>query len=204
VLTVLLVRHAHADHIGRRIAGRAQGLHLSPRGRAEAAALADALASLPIHAVYSGPLERARETAEPIAAALGLEVRTAAELDELDFGQWTGKTFEELADEPAWRAFNASRSSARIPGGETMAEAADRAMARLAALERVHPGGLVAGVTHGDVVRGVLLRSLGVSLDLVHRIEVAPASVSAVRLYDEMAPTVLAVNWQASGPATAP
>jgi probable phosphomutase (TIGR03848 family) len=198
-LSVLLVRHAACDHVGRQIAGRSRGVHLNARGRAEAEALAEALAALPIEAIYSGPLERARETAAVLGDRLGRPLAVAGGLDELDFGDWTGRTLDSLEPEPLWQAFNAARGATRIPGGELMAEAVDRAMAELVRIREERPNGLVAAVSHGDIIRGVLLHCLGVSLDHVHRLEVAPASVSVVRLYDP-APQVLAVNWTPEKP----
>jgi probable phosphoglycerate mutase len=198
VLTVLLIRHAACDHLGHRIAGRAPGVGLNRRGRVEARVLAEALAERRIDAVYSGPLERAMETAGALAARLGQTVRIAPALDELDFGEWTGRSLVSLAEDPRWRAFNGARGVTRIPGGELMGEAVERAMAELARFEREHPHGIVAAVSHGDVIRGVLLRCLGMPLDDVHRLEVAPASVSVVRVVRDRA-QVVGVNWVVGG-----
>jgi len=197
--TVLLVRHAACDHVGHRIAGRAPGVHLNSGGRAEAAALAEVLGELPIGAVYSGPLERAWETAAALASRLGRSVLPAPGLDELDFGDWTGRSLDSLAAEPLWRKFNEARGATRIPGGESMSEAVDRATAELARMRHEQQDGVVAAVSHGDVIRGVLLHCLGMPLDHVHRLEVATASVSVVRL-DDPVPHVLAVNWTAGTP----
>jgi broad specificity phosphatase PhoE len=199
MLTVLLIRHATCDHVGQRIAGRAPGVCLNSQGRAEARLLAEALAARRIDAVYSGPLERAMETARELAKRLGRTPHVAAGLDELDFGEWTGRSIGSLEADPRWRAFNQARGATRIPGGELMGEAVDRAMAELARFGREHPDGLVAAVSHGDIIRGVLLRCLGMPLDAVHRIEtVAPASVSVVRLFDGGA-VVNAINRLAGG-----
>ncbi|HET6578791.1 MAG TPA: histidine phosphatase family protein [Gemmatimonadales bacterium] len=198
-VTVLLVRHATCDHVGRRIAGRSPGVHLNAQGRAEAAALAEALGGLPVAAVYSAPLERASETAAPLAERLALPVVAAPGLDELDFGDWTGRSLDSLAAEPGWRAFNEARDTTRIPGGELMSDAVARAMAELVRFRREHPDGLVAAVSHGDVIRGVLLHCLGLPLHRVHRLDVAPASVSVAYL-SEPAPRVLAVNWTVGRP----
>jgi broad specificity phosphatase PhoE len=180
VVTVLLIRHATCDHVGERIAGRSPGVHLNARGRAEAEALAGALAGSRIDAVYSGPLERALETAAALARRAGLPIRPAPGLDELDFGDWTGRALGSLEGDPRWRKFNRLRSATRIPGGELMGEAADRATVELARFEREHPHGRVAAVSHADVIRAVLLRCLGMPLDAIHRLEVVPASVSVV------------------------
>jgi probable phosphoglycerate mutase len=204
VLTVLLIRHASFAGIGERIAGRAAGTRLNQRGREQAEQLGQALAHAnsqngllraPIAAVYSGPLERARETADILARSLGVPVQEAPGLDELDFGEWTGKALGELDADPRWRAFNTARSLTRIPGGELMSEAADRAVAELMRLERRHPDGVVCAVSHGDVIRGVLLRCLRMSMDEVHRLEVLPASVSVVDMAMGELRRALAINW---------
>src|SRR3954465_7987607 len=97
MLTLLLIRHATCDHVGRRIVGRAPGVRLNAAGLAEAQALAELARGLPIEAVYSGPLGRAVQTAEILAAPLGKPVRIAPGLDELNFGEWTGRTLDSLA-----------------------------------------------------------------------------------------------------------
>lgn len=198
-LTLLFIRHAACEHVGRRLAGRSPGVHLNDEGRRQARALAEALAGLPVQAIYSGPLERAQETAAALARRLGQETRPAPGLNELDYGDWTGRSLESLADEPAWREYNASRSSARIPGGESMTEVVIRAAAELERLRRAHPDGVAAAVSHGDVIRGMVLHALGASLDHIHRLEVAPASVSVLRLFDG-GYQVRTVGWTAGGP----
>jgi broad specificity phosphatase PhoE len=202
MLTILLIRHANCDHVGRRIAGRASGVHLNAAGRLEAAILAEALAQSSatahqehLEAIYTSPVERAVETAEILAARLGVPVRPALGLIELDFGEWTGRSLEELDTDTWWRQWNEQREATRIPGGELMAEGVNRAMAELDRLGCDHPNGTVAAVSHGDIIRGVLLRYLGIGLDHVHRLEVSPASVSVVR-----GGQVIAVNWQPGGP----
>jgi len=98
-------------------------------------------------------------------------------------------------------AFNAARARTRIPGGELMGEAVDRATEALARMELAHSGGLIAAVSHGDIIRGLLLRALCMPMDEIHRIEVAPASVSAIEIRDGEPIRVLAVNWHAAGPS---
>lgn len=190
---VLLIRHGLCDPVGRWIAGRQPGVRLNAAGRRQVGELAGALAHLPIAAIYSSPLERARETAGVLAERLGLAVGISPGLEELDYGAWTGRTLESLADDPHWRRFNTARGATRIPGGETMEEVVARAAGALRDVVAAHPAELVAAVTHGDVVRGLVAHWSGMPLDRMLRLEVAPGSVSAVRLLPE--PTVLAVNW---------
>lgn len=197
--TLLLIRHAACDHVGRRLAGRAPGVHLNQEGRRQADALAAALAALRVEAVYSGPLERARETAAALGRHLGLPVGVASGLDELDYGDWTGRSLEALSDDPVWQAYNARRGSTRIPGGESMGEVVARGAAELERIRRAHPDGMVVAVSHGDVIRGLLLHALGAPLDRIHRLEVAPASVSVLRLFEDVW-QVVTVGWMAGGP----
>jgi probable phosphoglycerate mutase len=203
MVTVLLIRHAVCDHVGQRIAGRSPGVHLNAQGRADAESLARVLAAGRVDAIYSGPLERALETAAALARPAGLPIRPAPGLDELDFGEWTGRTLGSLEGDAHWRLFNELRSATRIPGGELMGEAADRALGELARFGREHPHGRVAAVSHGDVIRAVLLRCLGMPLDAIHRLEVAPASVSVVEWQEGGSGRVPVVNWTVGAPGEA-
>jgi probable phosphomutase (TIGR03848 family) len=200
--TFLLIRHAHCDPVGVSIAGRAPGIHLSERGRAEARALGSRLSALHITAVYSSPLERALETAAPIAQEQQVEVGSAPGLLEIDFGNWTGKTLTELNPIPEWKAFNTYRSGTRIPGGENMADVLARALAELSRIQETHHGvkSLVAVVTHGDVLRMLVAHFLGIPWDLLHRLELSPASVTVVAL-EPHGPQVLLMNSVGEWPA---
>lgn len=193
--TFLLIRHALCDPVGKAIAGRGPGVHLNPSGRVQAGALATRLAGLPISAIYSSPLERAQETAEPIARRLGLEVESDPRLNEVDFGDWTGRTLAELDETPGWLAFNTHRSTTRIPGGESMSEVLARALEGLNQIRQCHPASstLIAVVSHGDVLRSVLAHFAGIPMDHMQRIEISPASVSVLCLL-KAAPRLLLLN----------
>ena len=203
VTTFLLIRHALCDPVGESIAGRSPGVHLNAAGRDQAAALASRLAELPVAAIRSSPMERALETAEPLACVLGLGVIQDQGLNEVDFGDWTGRTLAELDDLPGWRRFNERRSSTRIPGGEILAEVVGRI---LAALEQMHrspelTGRLVAVVSHGDVLRSLVAHCIGMDPDAIHRIEIAPASVSILAC-EEGSWRLLLLNSTGEWPAT--
>lgn len=182
--TLHLVRHAAHGLLGRVLAGRMPGVALTAEGTAQADALADALAGRPIRAVLSSPVQRAQATAAPIAARHGLPVLTDAGLDELDFGAWMGLTFGALAADPAWDTWNRCRSLAPTPGGETMLAAQARALATVARAQAAVPDGEAVLVGHSDILKSVLAHLLGTPLDLLHRIELAPASRSIVVLWD--------------------
>ena len=195
--TVLLIRHAHWDGVGRVLAGRLAGTRLSPRGVAEAGRLAEALAQLELAAVYTSPLERARDTAAPLARAHGLPLREEPRLLELDFGQWTGQSVATLQDDPSWRRFNRERGTARIPGGETMPEAVARARDALSEIVAGWGEARVAAVTHGDIVRGLVADALGLPLPRLLQLEVDPASVTI--LESGPPPRLTLLNWRADG-----
>ena len=182
--TFLLIRHAACDPVGQSIAGWEPGIHLNEQGRAQGERLAARLAGAPIAAVYTSPLERARETAAPIAARLGLEVEVDVGLGEVQFGEWTGRTLEELSAVPEWRRFNSFRSGTRVPGGELLLEVQARAVAVLDRLRMRHSGETVALVSHGDVLKAVLGYYAGIPIDLLERLEIDPASVSVVAVHD--------------------
>lgn len=180
--TFLLIRHASGDHVGRRLAGRAEGAELNARGQDEARRLAERLAGRGIDAIYASPLARARATAAPLAAALGLDVHDAPAFTELDYGQWTGLSLEEVAGDDRWRGYNNFRSGTRIPGGELMTEVQARAVAELLRLGERHPDETVAIVSHGDVIRGIVCHLAGTPIDLMLRFEIDPASVTELEL----------------------
>ncbi|MGH2738407.1 MAG: MSMEG_4193 family putative phosphomutase [Actinomycetota bacterium] len=190
---LLLVRHGVTDATGKRLYGRSPGVHLSKRGRAQAEAVAERLKALPIRAVYSSPLERCRETAAPIARALGLRVRTDRGVLETDIGAWTGRTFGQLRRSGLWRQLLAVPSSARFPHGESLAEVQARTVKALEAIASRHPTEIVVVVSHGDPIRLAMAHYTGTHLDHFQRLEMAPGSVSGVAIGGG-APRVLRVN----------
>jgi probable phosphoglycerate mutase len=187
------VRHAATDFIGRSISGRMPGVHLNEPGRKQAGQLVKRLEPCGVEAIYCSPQTRARETAEPLALAARREIVTAAELDELDFGVWTGRSFDELRHEPAWVRFNSARATTRIPGGELLLEVQNRVVGFVEQIACRHSGGAVILMSHGDVIRAALAFYLGMPLDFLLRFEVSPASVSIVRLEDGI-PRVMCIN----------
>lgn len=181
---VLLIRHGHTPTAGRILTGWARGVHLSERGRAEAEDLVRRLEGVPLEAIYSSPLERCRETAAPLAKARGLPVRVRRDLLEVNYGEWSGRSIRQLARTRAWRAVQRTPSAVRFPGGETLPEVQARAIDAVRDITQAHPDGVVAVVTHADVVRLALAGLLGLPLDLYQRLAVDPGSVSAVAFAD--------------------
>jgi probable phosphomutase (TIGR03848 family) len=192
---VLFVRHGRTPTTGNVLPGRAPGLHLSETGRtqAEQAAARIAAAMPHVDAVYSSPLERARQTAAPIAQRLGKKVKVARGLLECDFGEWTGGSLKELSKRPEWRTVQRYPSGFRFPGGESFAEMQARMAATVSHLCAAHQGKAVVLVSHADPIKAAVADALGTHLDLFQRIVVSPCSVTAVA-YGADGPVVLAVN----------
>ncbi|HEY8458985.1 MAG TPA: histidine phosphatase family protein [Blastocatellia bacterium] len=189
----LLIRHALNNYIGEAIAGWTPDVHLNDAGLAQAERLSERLAQAPIAAIYSSPLERARETAAPLAARLGLEVHIHDAFGEIRYGEWSGKSLAELAEDCRWRRFNSIRSLTRAPGGETMIEVQARAAAGLEELRELHPREMVAVFSHGDVIKAAIAYLAGIPIDFYYRFEISPASVSVVTI-DDHGPRLLRVN----------
>lgn len=183
--TFHLVRHAAHGLLGRVLTGRMPGVGLSTEGQAQAMRLAEHFAQRRVAAIVSSPLERAQQTAGPIAAALGQCVVTDDGLNEIDVGAWTGLTFDALQNQPEWHAWNRFRSTAPTHGGETMLAVLVRVLATIARLRKAYPDGEVMLVSHQDVLKALLAHSLGMPLDLLHRIELAPASRSTLVMFED-------------------
>lgn len=188
-----LVRHATHTRVASVLCGRMADVGLDEAGHAQAARLADRLMRESPRALYASPQRRACETAEGVALRCGLPAAVAPDIDEIDFGDWTGLTFATLHDDPLWQRWNDARATVRPPRGESMAEAQDRVLRWAWCLRARHPGGTVVAVSHADVIKAALAGILGLSLDCHARFEIAPASISAVALWEGGA-KVLQVN----------
>jgi probable phosphoglycerate mutase len=176
---IYLVRHGSHWLLDRVLCGRTHDVPLSPQGMRQTHALARQFAGIEIDLVQSSPRQRCRQTAAPIAQAHGLAVECANDMDELDPGDWSGRSFENLACDPAWRRWNACRGSARPPGGESMAALQTRVVAHIERLLSKHAQAVI--VTHAEPIRAALLHYRGMPLDRYQEIDVPPASVSILR-----------------------
>jgi probable phosphoglycerate mutase len=191
---VLLVRHGQTPTTGRHLPGRAPGLHLSEEGQRQAELAAKRIAELPtVDAVYSSPLERARETAAPIAAARGLKVQVDKGLLECDFGEWTGAELKELFKKPEWTTVQRYPSGFRFPSGESFGEMQVRMSSCLDRLCEQHPGGVVVAVSHADTIKAAVTQAMGAHLDLFQRTVISTCSITAIA-YSRSGPMVLTVN----------
>ena len=139
------------------------------------------------------PLERALQTARVIAEGAKLDVRTCDAANEINFGEWTGKTFDELSGDERWRHFNNRRSMTTIPGGESFLEVQNRIVKELKTLAAQHGEAHVAIISHADVIRAAVAYFSAIPIDLVGRFEISPCSVSAVAVNNDNA-TLLTLN----------
>ncbi|HLC33415.1 MAG TPA: histidine phosphatase family protein [Anaerolineales bacterium] len=200
--TILLVRHGETDFVGRRLSGWARGVHLNARGREQAGEVAKALGGLPLRAIYSSPLERALETAKPLAQYLGCPILRRRDFIEVNYGEYTGRTFASLRRLALWQEVHRHPARVRFPGGETFIEVQQRVARALEGLCEEHPRQMVAAFAHGDVIRLGLAYSLGIPLDLFQRLTVSPASISALE-FGPRGTRLIALNHTAGSPLPA-
>ena len=197
MIRILLIRHGETILLGQTLYGRMPGVELSAKGLRQAETLARSLKRrFHLAEVISSPMERTRETARFIANAFNLPLLIDEGFNEIDCGVWMGKQFNHLQRLESWTAYNRHRSLAHPPGGESMMDVQSRAWAGIERIANRHQGKnevTVAVVTHGDVIRSLLLLFLGIPGDLIHRIEVGPGSVTEVALYG-LQPRVISMN----------
>jgi probable phosphoglycerate mutase len=163
------------------------------RSSAKAKAKTKAKANAPKPVVYASPLERTSETAAPIAAALGVEVRPDDGLLELDMGEWTGLELATARKRKEWSTIQRYPSSFRFPGGESFLDMQTRMVGTIDRLRGEHPGQLVVAVSHADPIRALVAHAMGTHLDLFQRIVISPCSLTGI-VFGTDGPVVLMVN----------
>ena len=194
--TVLLVRHGRtAANAGGLLAGWTPGVVLDETGLAQARALGERIAALPLAAIVTSPLDRCQQTAAAVLGTrTGAVVETDDRLGECHYGEWTGREIKTLAKDPLWRVVQAHPSAVTFPGGESMRAMQDRAVDVVREVDaRVGEGAVWVAVSHGDVIKAVLADAMGLHLDQFQRLVIDPCSVTAVR-YTRLRPFVLRVN----------
>jgi probable phosphomutase (TIGR03848 family) len=178
---LILIRHGDTDYVGNRLAGHIPGIHLNPHGRQQAEALAHRLASFPLTAIYSSPLERTIDTAAPLARVHKLPVQILPPLTEINVGDWQGKSIPSLRPLSLWRSLHEEPAMFSFPNGESFA---DRQKVICSALEKLIEGAntraVIACVSHGDPIKLALAYFLGLELNNFQRIAIDPASASFV------------------------
>lgn len=181
---LILVRHVEHVLQNEVLLGRTHEAPFAERARQQLTALARSLHHEHVTAVHSSPRRRAAETAEAIAGAHGLNVEIREELDELNYGEWSGRRIDELARDPQWRRWNRRRSAWRPPGGESMRELQTRMLRYAAELVSDSPDTIIA-VTHLEPIRALLLHVAGVPIDDFMRIDVSPGGVTRMKLLSD-------------------
>ncbi|MDB5597682.1 MAG: phosphoglycerate mutase protein [Hyphomicrobiales bacterium] len=190
---VHLVRHAAHDDVGSYLAGRTPGVLLGEAGLAQAARVARKLRGEKIDFIQSSPIERAAQTAHAIASYHDAKVELIDALVEVDFGDWSGKTFGELNEQPHWRMWNVARGITTTPGGETMLGVQARVIGHILDMVQLRKGATLLMVSHADPIRAALAAILGLSLDRLISFDIDPASLSTIA-FDDYGAVVRRVN----------
>jgi broad specificity phosphatase PhoE len=194
--TLVLIRHGQTDWIGRKLAGRLPNISLNDAGRAEADRVAVSLAQWTFAGVFASPLERAQETVQGLARRQGIGIETAPALQEVDFGELTGKTFEALPALEIWQQAHRKPSQTQFPGGESFIEVQQRAVDWAENLRRQEVARRFAACSHADTIRLLLAHYLGMPLDSYHTLVIDTASLSILR-FQKHAVRILGINWPA-------
>jgi probable phosphoglycerate mutase len=207
VTTVLLVRHGLTATTGQLLTGWTPGVGLDERGRAQAKALGERLAPVPLDAIVTSPLDRCRQTVEEIAAARAVRTGQAGHegslapvteerVGECKYGDWTGKPLKELGKDPLWPVIQAHPSAVTFPGpdGESMLDMQHRAVSAVRDWNaRLGKDATYLVCSHGDVIKAIVADSLGLHLDQCQRIVADPCSLTVIR-YTPLRPFLLRLN----------
>ena len=178
----LLIRHGENDSITRdRLAGRMPEVHLNDEGTHQAIRIAEILSNIPIKAIFSSPLERAIETARPIAELKGLPVLIAPGLIEADYGSWQGQSFKALRRLKLWKLVHSTPTKVRFPGGESILEIHERVVKEIDGLAGNYgEKDVVVGFSHADILRIAISHYLNMPLDDFHRLQIDTASITVL------------------------
>lgn len=182
---LLLIRHGENDFVKTgKMAGRLPGVHLNERGQKQAQALGEALKDVPIKAVYSSPLERAMETATPIASALKLQIILESAVMDADIGKWQGKSWKVLRLTKVWKIVQNSPSRFRFPDGESFPEMQTRIASTLERIIKKHnkPQDIIVVVFHADPIKLAVSYFLGLPLDHFQRLSCDTGSLTAIHV----------------------
>lgn len=181
---LLLIRHGENEYVKTgKMAGRLPEVHLNEHGQKQATELAEALGNLPIKAIYSSPMERARETASPLAKKLGLEPQIRNGLIETDLGEWAGQELKTVRKLPSWKTVQENPSRFRFPNGESFVECQTRIVSEIEAIVKIHRDEeIIACVSHADPIKLLACYYLGMPLDHFQRLGCDTASITVLML----------------------
>jgi probable phosphomutase (TIGR03848 family) len=192
---LLLIRHGENEFVKTgKMAGRTPGVHLNERGRKQAEELAAALSDVPLKAIYASTLERALETAEPIAAGHKLEVQLRPDLMDTNIGKWQGRTIKQLRRLKKWKIVQQAPSRFTFPEGESFLQNQMRIVSTLDEIAASHkPKDIVAVVFHADPIKLAVAHYLGMPLDHFQRLGCDTASVTVLYV-SEMGAHLIKLN----------
>ncbi len=181
---LVLIRHGENDYTKKgKLPGRLPDIHLNERGQKQAQALAETLKNVPLKAVYSSPLERAMETAAPIAETHQLKILQQPDLMDTHVGKWQGRSWKTLRLTKAWKTVQGAPSRFQFPEGETFYECQARVVAALDAVCRKHKSkDIVACVFHADPIKLAVAHYIGLPLDQFQRLGCDTGSVTALHV----------------------
>lgn len=183
---ILLIRHGENNWVGKRLAGRTPGVHLNENGRKQAEAISNLLDRLPFNAIYSSPLERAVETAQPLADKISLTINVEEDLQEIDFGSWQGKTMKQLHRLKLWKTVQTEPEAMTFPGGESFRSAQIRLASCLMEINKKHSDhDLVACFSHSDSIRLLVAHFLNMPLNVFQRISIDTTSITSIIIASE-------------------
>ena len=193
-MMIYKIRHGRTDwNDERRIMGR-EPVPLNERGRRMVEAVAERLAAEDITAIYSGTLERVRETADILAGAWGADVLTEPRLDESAYERWVGMRYSELTGDRDFELYSTKPTDSNFSLDEGMRDIQRRALAVIERIAKEKRGAKAALVSHADVIKPVVTHYLGMDLDTMHRIAVANASVTLLDLAFPREPRIRYLN----------
>ena len=184
--TLLLIRHGENDYLAKnRLPGHTPGIHLNKRGSEQAVLLDQSLSKLPIKAIYCSPLERAVETAQPLAKSLGMEIQLRPELTDGDVGEWTGRYWKVLRRNKLWKIIQQKPSQFQFPGGESFVQMQVRVVATLEAIVGAHKKDeMIAVVFHADPIKLAVANYLGLPLDNFQRLSINAGSITILNTHE--------------------
>ena len=182
---LILVRHVEHVLQNEVLLGRTHDAPFTERGKEQLALVAESLRHEHVTAIHSSPRRRALDTAAAIAANHEMPVEMREELDELNYGEWSGRRIHELARDPQWRRWNKRRSAWRPPNGESMRDLQARMLRYAAEVGGADSADTIVAVTHAEPIRVLLLYVAGIPIDDFMRIDVDPGGVTRIKLVSD-------------------
>ena len=181
MVTVFLLRHGETAWNKRgRVMGRSQ-VPLGANGIQQIEKIAPLIATLELDAIYTSPLRRAVQTAKLVATGTKLPICKSEGLNEIAFGEWTGRHFDDLVDNELYRRFIKSPANTLLPGGETIFDVQRRGLKVINEAAQKVPGGRFLLVSHGDVIRAILCHYMKLPLNEYRLLRVDNGSLSALQ-----------------------